>query len=211
MQRQITKGFTLIEILIAMFVFTILASIVLVTINHILTWRESLERNMEKLTKLQVAMTIIERDFQQMLNRPVLTATNTTEDALVFSRNQDRIQINFTRMGYVNPLNVENRSTLQRVGYEYKDQTLSRITWFALDRVEEENQGKRILLENVSDFNWKFYDEKNISYNIWPPTARDSNTIPSLIVLSFNLAGWGKVERYMVIPNFIVEIQHEGL
>ncbi len=189
-----TSAYTLLEIMIAMFIFAILATIVTTSISTMLIAREKNMAKVERLSQLQLAMSIIERDIEQIIDRPITNEIGLESEAFVNDRDLSRQYIEFTRMGFINPLLQNQRSTLQRVAYEFKDKQLMRITWTALDRMED-NQQQRILLEQIQTMKWRFLDKQNHFYDIWPPTTHLQNDLPQAVELTLTLEDWGTLQR----------------
>src|SRR3989338_8818252 len=115
-QRQplLRKGFTLIEILVALFIFALLAIIVAVGMHSILQTRTRIEKIDQNLQNVQMALSLMQRDFAQIIDRPVSDGYGDVQEALVVP---SIYEIAFTCAGYLNPLAAENRSELLRVSY----------------------------------------------------------------------------------------------
>lgn len=207
-KRNSHIGYTLIEIMVAMFVFVILAAIVTSTLSQVLKVREENNEHMKRLEKLQMALMIIERDIQQMIRRPIINSIDRREEALETNiRNKN--QIVFTRTGYVNPLAQIKRSTLQRVGYYLNGSRLIRQNWLAVDRNNDSLFGERILLNDVQSLKWRFADQENKFYDLWPPVTRMRDQLPRAIELTLELAQWGKVNRLFIIAGHTIDINYE--
>ena len=122
-------GFTLIEILVAMAIFTVigLASTGVLT-SVINSDRLSTER-FDRLEELQRAMLTIERDILQIVPRAVRINGDPVEAVIsggedVFDSDADGL--GFVRIGWHNPQMLLPRSTLQAVGYRIQEQQLLR-------------------------------------------------------------------------------------
>lgn len=62
----LSAGFTLLEILIALIIFSIVAIITSMTLQHIFKTQERLNASAERLNQLQLAITILERSIEQI-------------------------------------------------------------------------------------------------------------------------------------------------
>ena len=100
------KGFTLLEILISLFVLSIVAAIITTGLNMVVKTQVRVEKKYRELAEVQLALTIFERDLQQIIDRPILDENGTTQAALQISENR----IEFTCAGYSNPFSMNKRS-----------------------------------------------------------------------------------------------------
>jgi general secretion pathway protein J len=194
------RGFTLIELLIAMFILAILSSVVAVGLRQSLKTRSVVIENQQQTSELQLALALIERDFLQQIDRPVLDSANQLRPAFIEnSRNQEGV-IEFTRMGYFNPYNNLPRSELQRVSFLRRNGQLIRQTWPSLDGSRDTELQSRVLLGGITQLTWRFMDKYKNFHSLWPPTARDLNTVPSAVEMT--IAGnFGSYTRLFILPG----------
>ena len=108
MKKQ--QAYTLIELLIALFIFAILASIVMGGIYSILNLRESHLEHAQRLGQLQKTLLIMERDIEQMVDRQIRNPRGTYDEPFQFEKNANETIIEFTRTGFINPQGREKRS-----------------------------------------------------------------------------------------------------
>lgn len=153
------SGFTLIEILVAMAIFSLigLASTALLT-SVINDDKVSTER-FEQLEKLQRAMLTIERDLLQAVPRSV--RINGEVNDIVMQGGEDELggsadSIGFVRGGWQNPQLMLPRSTLQLVGYRLREGELQRLYGNYLDNVIGYEPKIKVLLTGISDFQIEF-------------------------------------------------------
>ena len=65
------KGFTLLELLVALTIFSLISVTVYSSLTSMITTREHLKTDSEQLQALQTAWRIIGRDIEQAVDRPV--------------------------------------------------------------------------------------------------------------------------------------------
>src|SRR5688500_612047 len=121
-------GFTLMEILIALAVFAILATITSSSLFYAFNTKARVAEQINRLTTLQLAIIQMERDSQQIVLRTV--HGNEMQTFPVFIGEPQYLE--FTRGGIANP-NHEKRSTLKRVAFLCQNNKLLRRTWPILD------------------------------------------------------------------------------
>ncbi len=190
------QGFTLVEILIALFVFAIMSTIATVGLTSVIRSYERSSIHFERLAELQIAMTIMQQDMTQMINRPILD--NVSERQPAFSATRPEY-FEFTRVGYSNPQMTLPRSTLQRVAYQWQDNQLIRTTWPVLDRATNTAPMQRILLTDVTQMQIRFLSDKNQFFTSWP-TPQAASVFPKAIEITLNLKDYGSIQRLFLIP-----------
>ena len=112
---------------------------------------ERVRSSADAFTGLNLAYSIIQRDFNQFAPRTVRDEYGEVRPTIDFE-NEDYI-IEFTRRGWRNPAGRQ-RSRLQRVAYslDFEEETLTRHFWKVLDRAEDSEPISQLLLEGVTDF-----------------------------------------------------------
>jgi general secretion pathway protein J len=149
--RQKSAGFTLLELLISMSIFATLGLGAYQMLQTVADSHERVRSSADAFTGLNLAFSIIQRDFTQFAPRPVRDEYGEFLPPIVFE-NEDYI-VEFTRRGWSNPAGRQ-RSRLQRVAYsiDFDEETLTRHFWKVLDRAEDSEPISQLLLEGVTDF-----------------------------------------------------------
>ena len=65
------KGFTFIEVMVAVAIFGVISSICFAALSQYLKVREGIERSNREIQQLQRAFSLMERDLRFLVNRPV--------------------------------------------------------------------------------------------------------------------------------------------
>jgi general secretion pathway protein J len=189
------KGFTLLEIIIALFVFSIVSIIMVSALHNVLTTQTAIEQKAARLSQLQIALLLLSHDLEQTINRPI---TNVTGNPEGFIGSSDTVT--FTHAGLANPLGQLQRATLQRTRYQFSEHKLLRINWPVLDQIDKTKADSRELLDNVMDCHFEYLDNKGKFQNAWPPPAQQSAVLPLAIRISLTLKNWGKIHQtYMIV------------
>lgn len=181
------RGFTLIEMLVALFVFSILSAILVGALHRVIRAHDGAEVRAANLRQLQLGLLLLSRDIQQVVNRPVVSASGRPERAFIGKPNE----MVFTHTGY---------TALQRVGYEVNHQTLSRLTWQAVDSAPNASPHARPLVANVTQGAFYYLDKHHQFHQDWPVKGAEDQALPRAIKIVLTMAGWGRVERIFPIP-----------
>lgn len=189
-----SKGFTLIEILIALMIFAIIAVVSAVGLHTITQTHEHLQSSNARLRQVLTAVTLIQQDITQIVQRNVADISGSQLPALLIP---NRTSFEFTRMGYSNPQMMENRSTLQRVGYEWDNNKLYRLTWPVLDRAPHTTFQKRIILTQVQQFSLSYVDDHGQLTEVWA----DNYHLPSAIIIKMDLKNMGQLQLILPITG----------
>lgn len=145
------KGFTLLELLVSISIFSILGLSAYQMLQTVIESNDRVRSASEGATSLNLAFSILQRDFNQFVPRQIRDQYGDPLAPLVFE-NEDYV-VEFTRGGWSNPAG-RSRSRLQRVAYsiDYDKETLTRHFWEVLDRAEDSEPISQLLLEGVTDF-----------------------------------------------------------
>lgn len=176
------SGFTLLEILVALSIFSVIATMGYSGLNKILKLQERQEEIQQAQEDLQRALLIVSRDFYQMVPRPVRDNSGSFINAVSFDSNNNKIQ--FTRSGNTYPITFK-QSSLQRIAYNLEDDKLYRTHWSMLDRPLSAFPSKYQLLENVTRMTLRFMSSGGTWSNFWNPASL--TTMPKAIELTLEM------------------------
>ena len=199
------NGFTLIEILVAMAIFTIIGLASTGVLNSVINSDKLSSERFGKLEELQRAMLTIERDILQIVPRkvrinsePVSAVISGGED--VFDSDADGL--GFVRAGWHNPQMLLPRSTLQAIGYRLQEKQLQRLYGNYVDNVIGYEPKIKILLSDVEDFRVSFLTEtKQLEEpNEWKETY-SSATLPIAISITIVSKTFGEIRREFILAN----------
>ena len=192
-----TRGFTLIEVLIALSVFAILASITSTAMYQAFNTREHITNQSDRLNTLQMAILLIKRDTQQIVDRSVLGNEWHTFPPFIGQSHY----IEFTRGGVASPMGIEQGKTLQRVAFLCKNTQLYRRSWQTLDGPNRNQYQDKLLLDHVTQCQFGFVAHNKQILPDWKAFALQQNqqqeTRPLAIQLTLKLRDWGKMSMLL--------------
>ncbi len=192
--KSAAKGFTLLELLVAMTIFSFMAITAYSGLSNMLTSNQVITEQEQKLKKLQRAMLFLEKDIRQIVSRPRRTGYGTDEVAPAFSYGLDSEGvIEFTKSGVANPLSL-SKSSLERVRYDLEEQELIRYSWAYVDHIDLEPV-KMKLLTDVESLELRLLDASSQ----WKSNWSEQKIIPDAVELTLEHKYWGKIVRLFPI------------
>lgn len=195
MRRNKFPGFTLLEILIALFVFSILAMLMMHSLHQVVTVVARTEEKAARLRDLQLTFLLMSRDIEQAANRPVLNGAGEEEPPFV----GNKTGFTLTHLGYANVGEVRRQSTLQRSRYRFHNHVLWRDVSLVLDQAKNNQWQSRRLLAEVASVHFQYLANDGHLVDVWPLTAKNE-ALPRAVKITFNLTNWGEVNQLYVIP-----------
>jgi general secretion pathway protein J len=204
--RRQSRGFTLLEILIALFIFTIVTMLLSGALRTVMNAEIGTSKNADRLRQMQMAILMLSRDIEQTANRPITAASGGMQMALV----GDARGFTSTHAGVADSIGVTNtRSALQRKHYYLNGTTLERGTWSVLDQVPTSKPVRRILVNNVVAVRFQYLGPDGIFYNNWPPPQETQQIktavptqapLPRAVRIFFKMMNWGEMSVLFIIP-----------
>jgi len=206
------KGFTLLELLVSISIFSILGLSAYQMLQTVIESNDRVRSASEGATSLNLAFSILQRDFNQFVPRQIRDQYGDPLAPLVFE-NEDYV-VEFTRGGWSNPAG-RSRSRLQRVAYsiDYDEETLTRHFWEVLDRAEDSEPISQLLLEGVTDFRVTgFTDDSASALEDEFELEEEQSLAPLGVEVVVAVEGVGEVERLfqLVDPFNAQDFRNQG-
>ncbi len=195
------RGFTLIELIVAMAVFSVMATMAYSGLQSVLEARVRTEQHAQRLAALQTAFFWLGKDIEQAVPRRVRDQYGEPMKALQAEQTAE-FNLELTHAGWSNPFASEKRqrSLLQRVAYGVRDKQLLRKYWFDLDREHNSATFETVLLEGVSTLAMRYVDQKLEWQTQWPPLD-GKDVMPLAVEVSLDIEGIGKISRLFRVPE----------
>jgi general secretion pathway protein J len=202
------RGFTLLELLVAMFIAAVMFAIGYGAINQAVNNNGALTEQQTRLKEVQTAMRTLEQDLVQLAPRPVRQSLGDGYLPALIGQADPNTQpiLQLTRGGWNNPSGVQ-RPGLQRVAYFLEKNTLRREYWTVLDPTLTNTTQKRDLLTHVKAVTFRFMDVSRTWQTQWPPTGvagglAQETTLrsrPIAIEITLETEDWGKLVRIIEV------------
>ena len=201
-------GFTLLEMVVAIGIFAVIAAISYASLDRFIETRNLVEARHEKLNLLQTTMTLMGRDMRFMVNRPVRDGYGDPEPALLSGDNPVLDEGEFMRLTTSRPEpGIRGVSGVQRVGWRLHRGELQRVIWNVVDRDQDTKELVRIVLQEVAAVEIRFFtysDDGDLrAIAQWP----DETTLPAGVEFRLTMEnGLGYRRLFIVAGNSSVPV-----
>lgn len=143
-----SRAFTLLEMIVAIGVFAVIAVTSYASLNRFLDHRDILQAEMDKMKELQLAFSLLQQDMHFITARSVRDAYGDLEPALMI--NNENVSGELLRFTTARGnIFLPDGSSLQRTAYRWQDGNFIRITWSVLDRDQDSIESKHLLLSDI--------------------------------------------------------------
>lgn len=186
------KGFTLVELMVAMFIFALLAMAGVSLLSTSLTGQAQVNARNDRLAAFQRTRAILRADLGQAA--PRLTREETGAARPAFSGGTEGSLFSLVRRGWEN-VDGRPRASLQYVEYRLQEDRLERRTRPMVDgaRLGEPvvliSGVRSLALHFLRDGEWR---------ESWDPATPDA--LPEAVSVAMRLDGLGDIEQYFLVP-----------
>lgn len=193
-------GFTLLELLVALSIFSILSVMAYGGLQTVISSKQSSQQAANRIAEIQLVMMRISNDLRQAISRKVRNEYGDFVYAMQSDNNGEQT-IAWTRAGYRNPAHLK-RSNIQRVAYKLEQQKLIRITWPVLDLAQDTKAMESEVLSDVELIEWRFLNNDGEWGSVWPEEGKEElSSLPQAVEINIELQDWGKIRRLILLAN----------
>lgn len=191
-----TAGFSLMELLVAMAVFSVLVGLAYGSVSLLMESDRSNRERQAALQQLQRAVLFLERDCYQVVGRAENAGYGESRPALYVPGDA---LLELTRggnpdLGWELRPAAQMRSTLQRVRYVEEDGKLLRQSWNMVDHAENAEPLSQVLLEGVRSVKIRFLGDGATWSSDW-----EGKTLPRAIEWVLVHENFGEIKRIFVV------------
>ncbi len=198
-QQARQRGFTLLEVLIAIAIFSVISMASFSIFETVLNSDTVSKERTDRINELQRGFLIIERDMLQIARRSVRFNGEAPLAGFLHTDNESYSSseqaIAFVRHGWTNPGLLLPRSDMQSVAYQLNDTVLERVHFNFVDAVLGEEPKVRSLISQVEKLDFEFYDGKK-----WQKTLAE-NTLPIAIAIELDTTDYGIIRRQFLVAG----------
>jgi len=202
LRRTLHKGFTLIEVLVALAVFGVLSLLAYMSLGQTLSNADMLTERMDRLQSVQRTMSFLGSELLQAVPRPVRVELGDAPVAALQSDFSSDFALQLTHGGWPNSAGVP-RSTMQRTAYRVEDGELIRYHWNVLDRTVNNTPIGTVMLEEVDSLTFRFLQINGEWSDQWPPLATQGSPVvanlPRAVEILLVLPDEGELNRIIEV------------
>ena len=195
------RGFSLLEMIVAIGIFAVIATISFATLNRFLDDQALLEQRLGRLTALQQALTLIEQDMHYPANRPVRDGYGDEQAAIIADSTQlqpgELIRLTASHAS----VSVPGTSTLSRVSYRFEDGELLRVNWPVLDRDQDTPEIRRLLMGGLLDVRVQLFKAEQDTGLTVVETTEEPDQLPDAIEWSLMFEDGSSFRRIFEVRN----------
>jgi general secretion pathway protein J len=191
------KGFTLLELLIALSIFSVMAAIAYGGVRLVINGSQQLEQAADSLSSLQRTFLFLQQDLEQAVSRRIRDDFGFQEQAFICC--EDGKLLHLTR-GNIRG-NMLGGADLKRVEYSLEEGQLERRVWSVLDRVQDSKSSRLRLLEKVQGIDIKILDYGDSEWQSSYTLESTSNNIelPRAVEVTITTERYGAITRLFLI------------
>ncbi|OAN19215.1 type II secretion system protein GspJ [Photobacterium jeanii] len=198
--RRQQRGFTLLEVMVAIAVFASLSLSAYQVLNGVQRSDEQSRDHNARLKAIQRMSVMMDNDFRQIVARKSRSQGEKPSDKYLMAGeyllDSSSEGIVFTRLGWQNPQQMFPRGEVVRVGYRIVDDNLERV-WFRYpDNVAGAEPLVREVLADVTELKFRFYSDKK-----WQDKWEQAGVLPQGIAVKMTLKDKGDIERVYLVPQ----------
>lgn len=198
-QQTHVNGFTLLEVLIAIAIFSLVSLSSFTIFESVLSGDETAKHRSARHNDLQRAFLMIERDITQIARRTLRIEGEAPSSRFIQTAEDDYATeeraIAFVRQGWTNPGLLLPRSDMQAVAYRLTDETLERLHVNFVDAVVGEAPKVRPLIGDVTAIKFEYY-----SGSKWEESWGGSS-LPLAIAVKIDTKDYGVIRRQFLVPG----------
>ncbi|MEX1031856.1 MAG: type II secretion system minor pseudopilin GspJ [Cellvibrionaceae bacterium] len=223
-RRQHEPGFTLIEVLVAVAISMVVATLAYGFLSSAATAKQSTDEALLTVNSLETVFQLLSTDLHHLVDRNLPSAAagiGSAGPAPAFMGGDSSRRtanfllgdyvLRFARDGWANPLQ-QQRSDLQRVGYRWLEGELWRDYWPERNQaLDTEPAGQRLLISNLEAVRVRFLPANatqvvdNTWQDVWPAedssAQGDGGSLPVAVEITLTLEDLGDVQRIFSLPG----------
>ena len=180
---KITKGFTLIEILVALLAASIISIMSFEFLSNSVFLKERVDANIKRDSDHMNTINTIRLDLMQAVPFDMKDQNGRELKVSFVGNSLDRVM---TFVSLSTSDHLQTTSKLRRVIYLYEDNQLIRVT--TLSNKEQVETSRKILIKNVENLEIRFGEELDEAEIDWPNLKHNSNIkFPKYIFLTYEI------------------------
>lgn len=189
------RGFTLLEVLIALAIFALLGMAAYAGLDAVLQARARLDAENRQWRAVALLWTRIERDLSAWVERPARVRGGAPQaawlgEAVVVS--EYGAQLELTRLGSGD--GEDPLAPPERIAYRLRDGKIEWLRWPALDSAPHARPEIAVLLDDVQALEFSYRDDHGVWHARWPVDGGSGR--PSAVKMTLHLRSGERITRW---------------
>lgn len=196
-------GFTLLEILVALIIFSLMSVMAYRGLTTVLQSRTHLAQENQKWRAVAMLFARMEKDLSMLAKRPIRDPGDLMAAALVgktTAQGEQDALLMFTRMGL--PEQANALAGPLRFGYRLRSDSVEQLIWPVLDAAPRSLPSVNILLEQVTRFELHYLDRLGAWHATWPLPG-STQDLPSAVQVTLELSSKERITRLFALPALL--------
>ena len=195
------KGFTLVELLVALAIFAILSGFAYRGLTAMLESREALQKESRKWRDVAVFIGRVERDLDAVLIRLAKAPSGLALAAVSSSLGDPSLGdgLALTRSG--SPLQPNALAAPQRVAYRLRDGRVERLSWAGVDAAPRDEPAPVAVLGPVRALTFRYLDARNGEWRASWGLPGSIEAPPAAVEMTLELASGERIVRLVDLPR----------
>jgi len=193
--RLVTRGFTLIEVLLALAIFGVIAVMAYRATATLTESEARLASEARRWRTLEVLFTRFEADVRQAIPRASRTGASSELPWVGATDPSGNSALTFTRAG--SEFHAEPAITGQRIGYRLRDGAIELAYWPHLDQPATIAPALYVMADGVAAFRVEYLTDTGAWRERWPLLGESD--VPRAVRVALTLTDHGVVERWFAL------------
>lgn len=197
--RQPLSGFTLVEMLVALIILSLLSIAGYRGLNAMIQTREHVAAETRHWQHLSQLFARMEQDIAQAVRRPVRDREGKVRETWIGQATpvgDEDAELTFTRSGM--PGQGRSQAAPQRIAYRFEHDSIVLLHWKSLDLSPNSVAIRYPLLEGVRAFKLRYMDSVGNWYPQWP-ISNIGLELPAATEVSLTLASGEQITRVFAL------------
>lgn len=191
------QGFTLLEMMLAITLFSILCIAGYQLLQAVLRNSELTQQHATRLAAIQRAFTLMERDISQARIRPVAqSALPPFPDDFRLSQAGNNRSLTLIHDNWRNPAAFLHRSSLEKVTWRFQQGKLQRVSHQQPDSHQQIPHQLSVTLDNINAFKLRFWSQGR-----WQDSWNHGRILPEGVEVTLDTDDFGILQRVIFLTT----------